>query len=247
MSEAAVTEHVCAAHTRPAAAPIVPGLPASYAREPATRFSGSSNTTLPRMETSLTGTTVSGVMPPLTSLSSGSAALLQESSRESLGDFAGDSVKPDFGPDHADPHLGCSTLCHCSCAYFVPVLHDDAGSVNVISMIALLYLYLDVLLYFQRHRPARALSSAWFAAPVADLGCCYSGGGALPRAESLSSEPTLAGLTSFLAAAMADSRGASYPPLGSYLRASSGGRLPTGCGSFSSIFNYYLFCSKNFK
>ena len=52
-------------------------------------------------------------------------------------------------------------------------------------------------------------------------------GGALPRAESLTSEPTLAGLTSFLAAAMADSRGRSYPPLGSYLRASSEGRLPS--------------------
>ncbi len=58
------------------------------------------------------------------------------------------------------------------------------------------------------------------------LMCCASGS-ALPRTESLSSEPTLAGLTSFLAAAMADSRGSSYPPLGSYLRASSGGRLPS--------------------
>ena len=39
---------------RPAVAPIVPGLPASYAREPASRFSSSSNTTLPRVSTSLT-------------------------------------------------------------------------------------------------------------------------------------------------------------------------------------------------
>lgn len=33
---------------------MVPGLPASYARESTSRFSSSSNTTLPRLDTGLT-------------------------------------------------------------------------------------------------------------------------------------------------------------------------------------------------
>ena len=79
----------CDRGSGPAAAPVVPGLPASYAREPGSRFSSGSGTTLPGMGTSTVATSSAGGAAPLTFLSSSSGALRREGSRESVSDYAG--------------------------------------------------------------------------------------------------------------------------------------------------------------